>query len=207
MANLATWLGVRSARARGADVQLTAELGLLGYEPTAADPFVFNHRAFPSATTVADASWVLGALVPGPATRCIGCLGAAQLDADGNINSTVLPGTAFLVGSGGGNDVASSADEVVVVTTLTARRTTDRVPYVTSPGGRGSTIATDLGVLTRTVEGFVLTAVADGALDTVRDRLGWELVVAAECATLEPPSADEVAQLRTWDPNGHFLRG
>jgi acyl CoA:acetate/3-ketoacid CoA transferase beta subunit len=200
-------MGVHLARGRGVEVELTAELGLLGYEPTPADPFVFNHRAFPSATTVADASWVLGALVPGPATRCIGCLGAAQVDAEGSINSTVLPGTAFLVGSGGGNDVASSADEVVVVATLTRRRTVDKVPYVTSPGHRVSTIATDLGVLTRTVEGFVLTSVAEGALDTVRERLGWDLVVAADCAVLDPPSPDEVATLRRWDPEGHFLRG
>jgi acyl CoA:acetate/3-ketoacid CoA transferase alpha subunit/acyl CoA:acetate/3-ketoacid CoA transferase beta subunit len=207
VANLATWLAVDLARARGAEVQLTAELGLLGYEPTPADPFVFNHRAFPSATTLSDASWVLGGMVPGPGTTCIGCLGAAQIDADGNINSTVLPGKAFLVGSGGGNDVASAADEVVVVTTLTARRTTDRVPYVTSPGARVSTLATDLGVFTRTTEGFVLTAVLDGALDAVRERVAWDVVVASDCAVLEPPTGDEVRALRTWDPQGFFLRG
>ena len=207
VANLATWLAVEQARARGADVQLTAELGLLGYSPTPADPFVFNHRAFPSATTIADASWVLGGLVPGPGTTCLGCLGAAQIDADGNINSTVLPGRAFLVGSGGGNDVATAADEVVVVTTLTDRRTVGRVPYVTSPGGRVSTIATDLGILTRTSEGFVLTAVTPGALETVRERVAWDLVVAADCVELAAPTDDEVAALRGWDPEGFFLRG
>ena len=34
--------------------------GLWGYEPTPADPFVFNHRAFPSATMLADSSEILG---------------------------------------------------------------------------------------------------------------------------------------------------
>ncbi len=206
VANLATWLAVDLARVRGAPTVLTAELGLLGYEPTPADPFVFNHRAFPSATTLADASWVLGGLVPGPGTRCLACLGAAQIDRDGNINSTVVPGRTFLVGSGGGNDVASAADEVVVVTTLTDRRTVEHVPYVTSPGSRVSTIATDLGVLERTAGGFVLTAVVPGALEVVRDRVAWDLTVSPDCVELSPPTAEEVRALRTWDPQGFFLR-
>ena len=206
VANLAAWLAVDQARARGVDVELTAELGLLGYTPTPADPFVFNHRAFPSATVLTDTSWVLGGLVPGPGTSCIGCLGAAQIDAEGDINSTVLAGRAFLVGSGGGNDVASAADEVVVVATLTDRRTVDRVPYVTSPGRRVSTLATDLGVFARTPGGFVLTAVASGAVETIRERLGWELVVASDCVELAAPRDHEIAALRGWDPQGFFLR-
>ena len=93
VANLATWLAMELARARGSGVQLTAELGLVGYEPTPADPFVFNHRAFPSATMLAGADQVLGALVPGPGTRTLAGLGAAQIDAAGNVNSTVVPGS------------------------------------------------------------------------------------------------------------------
>lgn len=214
VANLAAWLGVGLARERGAGTVLTAELGLLGYEPTPADPFVFNHRAFPSSTMLSDASMVLGGLVPGPGTSCVACLGAAQIDAAGNINSTEIPGTAFLVGSGGGNDVASAADDVVVVTTLTPRRTVVRVPYVTSPGSRVSAIATDLGVFERTEDGFVLTAVAvhgvpggrKAALALIEERLAWPLVVSPECVDLAPPSGGEVDTLRRWDPRGLFLR-
>ena len=40
VANLAAWLGVEVARAQGSDVQLTAEIGLWGYEPMVGDPFV-----------------------------------------------------------------------------------------------------------------------------------------------------------------------
>lgn len=206
VANLATWLGIDAARARGAPTVLTAELGLLGYSPTPADPFVFNHRAFPSAAAVADAEWVLGGLVPGPGTVALACLGAAQVDAEGRINSTVVPGRTFLVGSGGGNDVASTADEVVVVTTLTERRTVERCPYVTSPGERVSTIATDLGVFARRDDRFVLVGAVPGALPTIAERLAWDLVVADDCAELAPPTAEELLALRTWDPEGHFLR-
>ena len=108
------------ARRPGRSCVLCAELGLWGYEPTPADPFVFNHRAFPSATMLADSSEILGMVMPGPGTTSVACLGAAIIDAAGNIDSTEIPGRAFLVGSGGGNDVASVADDVVVVTTLTA---------------------------------------------------------------------------------------
>jgi acyl CoA:acetate/3-ketoacid CoA transferase alpha subunit/acyl CoA:acetate/3-ketoacid CoA transferase beta subunit len=207
VANLAAWLGVDMARERGAPTVLTAELGLLGYRPTPADPFVFNHRAFPSATMLSDASAVLGALVPGPGTRCVACLGAAQIDAVGDINSTVVPGRAFLVGSGGGNDVASTADDVVVVTTLTSRRTTGRVPYVTSPGRRVSVIATDLAVFERRDDRFVAVGMVEGAEEVVGDRLGWPLEVAADCVVLEPPRREELGALRGWDPQGLFLRG
>ena len=117
---------------------LTAELGLWGYEPTPADPFVFNHRSFPTATMLSDSEQILGMMAGSPGTTLLACLGAAQIDRFGNINSTVIPGRAFLVGSGGGNDVASRADEVVVMATLTGRRTVDRGPlhHVSGRAGR-----------------------------------------------------------------------
>ena len=144
--------------------------------------------------------------MPGPGATALACLGAAQFDADGNINSTVVPPSTFLVGSGGGNDVASTADEVVVVTTLTGRRTVARCPYVTSPGDRVSTIATDQGVFERRDGRFVLTKVRPGAVPTIRERLAWDLEVAPDCVELDPPTTDELTRLRTWDPHGLFLR-
>ena len=66
VANLSAWLGVQLAQARGCTVQLTAEIGLWGYAATPADPFVLNHRNFPTATMLSDAQTVLGALVGGP---------------------------------------------------------------------------------------------------------------------------------------------
>jgi acyl CoA:acetate/3-ketoacid CoA transferase alpha subunit/acyl CoA:acetate/3-ketoacid CoA transferase beta subunit len=214
VANLATWLAVDLARARGSSCVLTAELGLWGYEPTPADPFVFNHRAFPSSTILADSSEVLGMIVPGPGTTALACLGAAIVDVEGNIDSTVVPGRAFLVGSGGGNDVAVAADEVVVMTTLTARRTVEHVPYVTSPGTRVSHLVTDLGVFGKGDDGrFVLIAVADGdgsvddRIEEIRARCNWELEVSAHLEELDPPTRDEIAALRRWDPTGYFLRG
>jgi acyl CoA:acetate/3-ketoacid CoA transferase beta subunit/acyl CoA:acetate/3-ketoacid CoA transferase alpha subunit len=207
VANLAAWLGVQLARERGSEVQLTAEIGLWGYDATPADPFVLNHRNFPTATMLSDAQLVLGALVGGPGTTTIGCLGGAQIDRAGNLNSTHVVPRPFLVGSGGGNDVASTAAENVVVATLTAQRTVEQCSYVTSPGERVQALVTDQGVFEKRDGELVLTALAPGCtVDDVRALVGWELAVAGEVAVLADVTDEEVAALRRWDPRGWFLR-
>ncbi|HEX5094451.1 MAG TPA: CoA-transferase [Acidimicrobiia bacterium] len=207
VANLAAWLGVRIARERGADVQLTAEIGLWGYDATPADPFVLNHRNFPTATMLSDAQTVLGSLVGGTGTTTIGCLGGAQIDRFGNINSTWIPPRPFLVGSGGGNDVASTAAENVVVATMTKPRTPPDCGYITSPGRTVRALVTDLGILEKDGDELVLTAVAPGvSVDDVRASCGWELRRAGDIAELTLPEHEEVLALRRWDPQGWFLR-
>lgn len=214
VANLAAWLGVRQAREQGSAVQLTAEIGMWGYEPMAGDPFVLNHGSFPTATMLGDAAMVLGALVGGSGTRTIGCLGGAQIDRAGNVNSTVIPDGPFLVGSGGGNDVASVATENVVVATLSPQRTPAACGYVTSPGRAVRALVTDLGRLEK-LDGaeLVLTAVPEGP-DPIAARIGravaacgWDLRVAPTVAELPAPTQAEIAALRRWDPRGWFLRG
>jgi acyl CoA:acetate/3-ketoacid CoA transferase alpha subunit len=207
VANLSAWLGVKLARATGSDVHLTAEIGLWGYDATLADPFVLNHRNFPTATMLADAQQVLGALVGGAGTTTIGCLGGAQIDRFGNINSTRIEPRPFLVGSGGGNDVASTAAENVIVATLTAQRTVADCDYITSPGTHVRALVTDLGTFEKRDGELVLTTLAPGAsLDEIRAVCGWELRVEPELATLTDPTTDEVTTLRRWDPRGWFLR-
>jgi acyl CoA:acetate/3-ketoacid CoA transferase beta subunit len=214
VANLTAWLGVAHAREPGSDVSLTAEIGLWDYDPTPADPFVLNHRNFGRSTMLGDASMVLGTLVGGPGTTTIACLGGAQIDRLGNINSTVIPEGPFLVGSGGGNDVASVCTEAVVVALLAPQRTPPECGYVTSPGRAVRALITDLGTLEKLdPEGdLVLTAVPAGAepledrIEAARSACGWDLAVAANVTELAPPTPDEVAALRKWDPRGWFLR-
>jgi acyl CoA:acetate/3-ketoacid CoA transferase len=207
VANLSAWLGVQLARAAGCDVQLTAEIGLWGYDATLADPFVLNHRNFPTATMLTDAQGVLGALVGGSGTTTIGCLGGAQIDRFGNINSTHIVPRPFLVGSGGGNDVGSTAAENVIVATLTAQRTVPDCSYITTPGRHVRALVTDLATFEKDGDELVLTALAPGAtVDQVRDLCGWDLQVAARVAELTDPTDDEVHTLRRWDPRGWFLR-
>ncbi len=216
VANLSAWLGVQLARDAGSDVQLTAEIGLWGYDATPADPFVLNHRNFPTAVMLGDAAMVLGTLVGGAGTTTVGCLGGAQVDRHGNVNSTRIEPKPFLVGSGGGNDVASTATENVVVATLTPQRTPADCSYVTSPGRAVRALVTDLGLLEKRGDlassELVLTAVPAGEapladrVAAAREQCGWDLQVAGDVGELAPPTAAEVGALRAWDPRGWFLR-
>jgi acyl CoA:acetate/3-ketoacid CoA transferase beta subunit len=128
------------------------------------------------------------------------------------VNSTWIPPAPFLVGSGGGNDVASTAAECVVVATLNPARTPERCGYVTSPGHAVRALVTDLGILEKQDGALVLTAVPAGAdpldarIAAARGECGWELEVAASVSELAPPTEDEIATLRRWDPRGWFLR-
>lgn len=212
VANLAAWVAVDYERTSGSEVQLTAELGMLGYRPTPADPYIFNHRVFPSTPLLADAPTVLGMVVGGPGTRTVACLGAAQVDSDGNLNSTVIPGGPFLVGSGGANDVASRAAACVVVALARPDRLVDKVGYVTSPGHRVESVVTELGVLRRQDGVLRLAAVVAG--DTPLDqrvaqlvsRCGWDVEVSREVEELPAVSHDEVMALRRYDPQRLFLK-
>ncbi len=211
VANLAAWVAVARARSTGSKVCLTAELGLWGYTPTPADPYIFNHRVFPRTPMLTDCTRVLGMIVGGPGTRTIGCLGAAQIDKEGNINSTTIPNGPFLVGSGGANDVASRAEECVVVTSAARHRLLDKVGYVTSPGARVRAVVTDRGVLRKREGRLCLSSVAAGE-GTLEDRVraavetcGWELEVDRHLDELPPVTLDEVLALRRYDPEGLFL--
>ena len=211
VANLAAWAAVARDRAAGRSVHLTAELGLWGYTPTPADPYIFNHRVFPHTSLLADASTVLGMVVGGPGTTTIGCLGAAEVDQHGNLNSTRLGDGRVLVGSGGANDVVSRAAACVVVTLGRPRRLPETAAYVTAPGRRVASVVTDRGVLRR-VDGRLQVAAVPAGPDPFDDRVramvgscGWEPEVAADVHELDPVTTKEVLELREFDRSRQFL--
>lgn len=212
VANLAAWTAVARRRRDGHRTHLTAELGLLGYDPTPADPYIFNHRTFPSCSMLGDAGMVLGMVVGGPGTTTVGCLGAAEVDRQGNLNSTTIAGGPFLVGSGGANDVASRAAACVVVSLARPDRLVERVGYITSPGDRVVAVATDLGVLRRHDGELRIAAVAAGATplhDRVRELVtscGWDATVIRSPEELRPVGHAEVVALRQFDRERLFLR-
>jgi acyl CoA:acetate/3-ketoacid CoA transferase alpha subunit/acyl CoA:acetate/3-ketoacid CoA transferase beta subunit len=211
VANLAAWVAVARARAAGSRVVLTAELGLWGYEPTPADPYIFNQRVFPSTPYLSDASAVLGMVIGGPGTKTVGCLGAAEVDSAGCLNSTELAGGRFLVGSGGANDVASRATACVVVTLARPERLPRTAAYVTSPGERVTSVVTDKGILRREDGVLRLAAVpsGDGTLEerirAFRSSCGYEPDVAREVEELAAVSSQEVRALREFDRRRLFL--
>jgi acyl CoA:acetate/3-ketoacid CoA transferase beta subunit len=186
-------------------------LGLWGYDPTPADPYIFNQRVFPSTPFLSDASSVLGMVIGGSGTRTVGCLGAAEVDRNGSLNSTQLASGRFLVGSGGANDVASRANACVVITLARPERLPETVGYVTSPGNRVVSVVTDKGVLRRDDRSLRLAAVPAGE-GTLEERVrafvgscGYEPDVARHVEELPAVRPEEVRALRDYDRRRLFL--
>ncbi len=213
LSNLAAWIAERRLRREGIPLELAAEIGMLGYTPRPANPFLFNFANLPTCSGLSDTLHTLGILVGGAAARSIGSLGAGQVDRLGNVNSTAVPPIFHLVGSGGANDVASAAGEVVLTCPADPMRLVERVPYRTFTGHRVRALVTTAGVLEKAAgeHELVLTAVPapDGDLvdATARARaaFGWELRVANDLAPFSNPDPDDLRWLRAFDPGRAFL--
>ncbi|MBU1671070.1 MAG: hypothetical protein KKF41_04205 [Actinobacteria bacterium] len=211
--NLAAWLAYYNLAEEGHDCDLIAEVGFFGYSPQPADPFIFNLRNVPQCTMLTDINDILGSLVGAPSNRCIGSLGAGQVDRRGNINSTAIPDMKLLlVGSGGAADVAAGAKDVVILTDHLPFRLVEKVPYVTCPGERITAVVTTRGLLEKRDGELVLTGYfpsADGdreaALAAARETCGWDLKVADDVAEIEVPSVEELRFARMFDPHQYFL--
>lgn len=157
----------------------------------------------------------------------VGFVGGAQVDQYGNLNSSVLGPyerpTLRLPGSGGANDIISLCRRVVVVTMHERRRFVPRVDFVTSPGfldggdsrrnaglcfGRVSRVVTHLGLLgfDEKTKAMRLEAVHPGvSVADVLGHTGFELSLAEPLAATHPPRAEELALLRSLDPDHRFL--
>jgi glutaconate CoA-transferase subunit B len=156
----------------------------------------------------------------------VGFIGGAQIDRHGNLNTSFIGGAATprvrLPGSGGANDIISLCREVIILTVHEKRRFAESVDFVTSPGwldggdsrrrrgllfGGVSRLVTTLGLFgfDETTRRVRLDAVHPGVtVERVRDETGFDLLLAGEIATTEPPLAEELAILRELDPERRF---
>src|SRR5437763_8063848 len=146
-------------------------------------------------------------------------LGGAQIDAFGNLNSTVLgshrqPKVRF-PGSGGANDLASLCWRILVVTNHDRRRFVEKLDFLTTPGfltGPGAReavglpagtgpyrVITDLAVLgyheqTKRME--VLSLHPGVEMEQVRAATGVELTVHTPLGVTQPPPERALCILR-----------
>jgi acyl CoA:acetate/3-ketoacid CoA transferase alpha subunit/acyl CoA:acetate/3-ketoacid CoA transferase beta subunit len=212
-ANLAAWLAVSKLQlVEGIPAELVAEIGLYGFMPQPGEPFIFANRNLASAKGFTTAFGILGQFVGGRHNNCLSIIGAAQIDAEGNINSTYSGDGRFLVGSGGANDINSASRDVVAVTQQSTRRLVNKLPYVTSPGRLVSTLVTDVGIFEKRGDRFALTGVfvLEGLseADTVakiQAECEWSFAVADRLHREPKPARDELIRLRLFDPRNDFL--
>ncbi len=148
----------------------------------------------------------------------VGFLGAAQMDRHGNINTTVVGDydtpKVRLPGAGGAPEIAASAKEVVIILRQKPRAFVEDLAFVTSVGhrhggdsraelgytGAGPTmVVTDLGVLRPDPKTRELTMIAlhPGVnVEQAREGTGWDLKVAPDLETTDPPTQRELEVLR-----------
>jgi glutaconate CoA-transferase subunit B len=157
-------------------------------------------------------------------------LGGAQIDAYGNLNSTII-GSDYhrpkvrLPGSGGASDLASLCWRILVVTNHDRRRFVEKLDFLTTPGyltGPGAReaaglpkgtgpyrVITDLAVLgyaADTCRMQILSLHPGVTLDQVRASTGFELDAVASVETTRPPTEAELVILRTEvDPFGYVI--
>jgi glutaconate CoA-transferase subunit B len=153
----------------------------------------------------------------------VGFLGGAQVDRFGNLNTTWVEDQSRrirLPGSGGAADIASLARRTVILMPHERRRFPERVGYLTSPGygtggawrrqvglvrGGPARVITSLAVLGFDHESgeMMLESVHPGVtVEEVKGQMGWDLQVSPSLRTTAEPSADELAALTRFDPDG-----
>ncbi len=157
----------------------------------------------------------------------LGFVGAAQIDAYGNINTTYIGSfekpTVRLPGSGGGNDMVSSAKRIVVIMPHEKRKMVNKLDYLTSPGfldgpgarekaglvgGGPSLVVTNLCQMdfdphTKRIR---LATVHPGVtVEQVVENSSFDLKTPQNVPTTELPTLEELELLRAIDPTGIYI--
>jgi glutaconate CoA-transferase subunit B len=157
-------------------------------------------------------------------------LGGAQIDMYGNINSTMIgsdyakPKVRF-PGSGGANDLASLCWRTMMMTVQDAKRFTEKLDFITSPGYlAGGNSRYEAGLPTGTGPYRIITNMAVMGFDDetrrmkvlsinpgyyrkdIQDNCGFDLLWAAAIEDTEPPGDDELCILRDEvDPHRYII--
>lgn len=184
---------------RGDDVELMIETGFAGIDVLSAHPFLLSRENVASASRLTSIDGMLGALCCGGVASCIGVIGAAEVDVDGNVNSTEIDGE-LLVGAGGAPDIAACAREVMVLTRADPRRLVKKVQYITSRGHNVRAIVTEACVFERSGPGepWLLRDVVPARAAALTELLksgGFRFAMPGPPASAAPPTPHELELL------------
>lgn len=204
------------------EVGLMRDAAALGYLGTMGDP-----------PNVTDALWatrmsnVMALMAQGLVD--LGFIGGAEVDRFGNLNTSYIGDPAKpavkLPGSGGGADIAILSRRWVTLMAHERRRLVKDASFITSPGyGDGSpgwrrrhgllgggpaAVITTRCVLRFPVgggEAFLASVHPGQSVDGVRKETGWDLKVADDVSETSAPTAEELAAIRRFDPDGFWTR-
>lgn len=159
-----------------------------------------------------------------------GCIGGAQIDKYGNLNSSCIIGDGSyewpkvkLPGSGGANDIGASCWETTVIMQMQPRKFVKKVDYMTTVGhltGPGSRKAAGLlgngptSVITdkcifrfdeKTKEMYLDALFPNVTVKEIQSFVEWDLKVAPKLKSVILPTAEELKIIRQMDPSGLIL--
>jgi glutaconate CoA-transferase, subunit B len=207
------------ARGRHAPgVVLIYESGTIGSKPTRLPLSIGDGDLAETADSVVPVPEIFNYWLQGGRID-VGFLGAAQIDRHGNLNSTVIGSyvepKVRLPGAGGAPEIAALSRRIITIVRQSARTFVRELDFTTSLGASDQVVITDLGVLRKpgtvppvarprsAVAGgtvpteLTLTTLHPGVtLEQAREATGWDLKVADDLETTDPPTADELAALR-----------
>jgi len=203
--SISVLIAYRKLKSSGYQIDIISGNGQYGYEPVPGELGLQNLFGVYSSRMVTDTIVSQGIIIGGKNNRCLGILGAGQIDKYGNINSTLTSNGQFLVGSGGANDVGN-ASEVIVILNQSRDRFVDTLPYITCPGDRVTKIISTMGVLEKAPgkNELLLTGCLPckdkislkDRIKTIQGECGWSLKLAEDIRDIPAPSPDEMKILR-----------
>lgn len=208
-------------------VNLVFESGIIDPAPIELASGVGDYKLVHGSTKVAGTFYALSLLQQGKID--IGFLGTAEIDAYGNLNSTVIGDyrrpKVRLPGSGGANDIASMAKRFVIIARADPKRFVEKLNYLTTPGyldgpgareaaglpGRGPVkVITDLGILgfdPQTKRMRLEETFPGISPDDVQKAIGFRLEAYDETKPAALPSEAQIGLLKTRiDPGGMYVK-
>ncbi|MBO9127903.1 CoA-transferase [Rhizobium sp. 16-488-2b] len=208
-------------------VNLVFESGIIDPSPIELASGVGEYKLVYGSTKIAGTFYALSLLQQGKID--IGFLGTAEVDAFGNLNSTVIGNyrkpKVRLPGSGGANDIASMAKRFVIIARADPKRFVEKLNYLTTPGflsgpgareaaglpGSGPVkVITDLGILgfdpkTKRMRIEETYPGIDAAC--VQKAIGFSLESYADTRVATLPTDTQIQLLKTQiDPNGMYIK-
>ncbi len=219
---IATFLAKRT---HGPNITILFELGVIDPEPVHTGVGLADPRIWYRAKILSGFVDMMGTVLHKGLVD-VGFLGGLEIDAYGNLNTTLLgdPKGEFrhFTGSGGGNDIASCARRTIIIIRHEARKLNEAVSFVTSPGylrGGGDREAAGLRggpsrvITDRAIFGFdpeskrmKLVSIHPGnTREEVLANMNFQPLVPDDLPITEPPTAEQIRLIREEiDPQGMY---
>lgn len=210
-------------RTHAPNLLLIFEAGGVGPQVPVLPISVGDSRTFHRAVVASTMHDVMSALQAGYVDY--GFLGAAAIDAYGNINTTVFGDWEHpkvrLPGSGGANDIGSLCWQTILIMRQDRKRFVERLPFITTPGylhgpgareeaglprgGGPHRVITQLGVYGFDEDTLRLKLLARHpgvTIEEIQANSEFEVIGPADVPETEPPTTAEQRILREIDPAG-----